>query len=104
MRWAPDLLRSSATHFQPLLVDIFVSAGVTAKHVWFLCRFDMPYVSSLSRSARSPSFKFTSRSRSTLPYLDGFAENRAYWVILLNKGVSGEKAFGTVGAVVGPVF
>jgi parallel beta-helix repeat protein len=55
MRWAPDLSQSSATHFQPLLVNNFVSVGVTAKNVWFLYRFDMPYVSSLSRSARSPS-------------------------------------------------
>src|SRR5215208_781153 len=36
---------------QPLLVDNFVSAGATANNVWFLFRFEMPYVSSLSRSA-----------------------------------------------------
>src|SRR5215208_7630609 len=40
---------------QPLLVDNFVSAGATANNVWFLFRFEMPHVSSLSRSARLPS-------------------------------------------------
>jgi hypothetical protein len=85
MRRALDLSQSSAIHFQPLLVDNFVSAGVTAKNVWFLYRFDMPYVSSLGRSARSPSGQLLllgpEAHRPTL-YLDGFAVNRAYWVIL----------------------
>jgi hypothetical protein len=47
-----EISRSSATISSP---DNSVSAGATANNVWFLYRFDIPYASSLSRSARSPS-------------------------------------------------